>query len=68
VEVETMTKTTTNPDGTVAIETVAGDMEAGLAAAPWAAREWVAAQAEAAMTGRALIEARRRLRAALSGL
>ena len=63
-----MTKTTTNPDGTVAVEVVAGDMEAALTAAPWAAREWVAARAEAAMTGRALIEARRRMRAALAGL
>lgn len=63
-----MTKTTTNPDGTVTVEVVAGDMEAALAAAPWANREWVARQVEAAMTGRALIEARRRLRAALSGL
>lgn len=63
-----MTKTTTNPDGTVTVEVVAGDMEAALAAAPWAAREWAAAQVEAAMTGRALIEARRRLRAALAGL
>jgi len=63
-----MTKTTTNPDGTVAVETVAGDMGAGLAAAPWATREWVAARAEAAMTGRMLIEARRRMRAALAGL
>lgn len=63
-----MTKTTTNPDGTVTVEVVAGDMEAALDAAPWAAREWAAAQVEAAMTGRALIEARRRLRAALAGL
>lgn len=63
-----MTRATTNPDGTVEVDTVAGDMEAGLAAAPWAAREWVAARAEAAMTGRALIEARRRMRAALAGL
>jgi len=63
-----MIKTTTNPDGTVAVEVVAGDMVAALDASPWAAREWLAAQAEAAMTGRALIEARRRLRAALAGL
>lgn len=63
-----MTKTTTNPDGTVTVEVVAGDMEAALAAAPWASREWAARQVEAAMTGRALVEARHRLRAALSGL
>lgn len=63
-----MTKTTTNPDGTVAVETVAGDMGAALSAAPWAAREWAAARAEAAMNGRSLIAARRRLRAALAGL
>lgn len=63
-----MTRTTTNPDGTVTVETLAGDMEAGLAAAPWANCEWLARQAEAAMTGRTLIESRRRLRSALAGL